>query len=118
MRESEHFPAERDIVVTLKLLLDSVMVFIGQLTQISRDGLSFDYLVLRENLEGRADAGCEVSAKKNSDVTASLESVSCWIVHDELAPVRSPFGLPVRRCHIRFSKPLPLAMIQPLIKPR
>ena len=116
MRKQEHFPADKEIVVTLKLLLDSVTIFIGRLVEISRDGLRFEYIVLREDLARHIDAVCEVSLKKNSGTAAFLESISCTIVDDELAPVRSPFGVPVRRCRIRFSEPLPHSIIQPFIE--
>jgi hypothetical protein len=111
-----YFPAEREIVVTLKLLLSSAAVFIGHLVEIDRNGLGFDYLVLQENLEKHIREGCEVSLKKNSDSHASLKAISCRIAQDEAAPDRSPFGVPIRRCHVQFSEPLPPAEIQPFIQ--
>jgi hypothetical protein len=116
MRESEHFHPEKEIIVTLKLILNSLTIFFGHLVEISRDGLVFDYIVLKQSLESHIDAGCEVSLKKNMEAETLLERLSCKIVHDELIPARSPFGIPLRRCGIRFSKPLPLSRIQSLIK--
>jgi hypothetical protein len=116
MNESEHFlPVEREIVVTLRLVSKSATAFIGQLAKIGRDGLSFDYTVLHEDLESYIDADCKLSLKKNSDSQAFLEPLSGKIAGDEPAPYSSPFGVPVRRCHVRFSELLPFSTIESLV---
>jgi len=81
-------------------------VFVGRLAQFTSSGLSFDYVVLDDDLRNHLDRMAEMKLKRESDPVTYSKTIQCRIVYDESLSSPLYSFVPTRRCLLKFSEPV------------